>query len=183
MRKRIILTLVTVALLSILVIPSISAKKSTSYVTVQGHLEYIPTILEHIDDGQNIYLSTTEIGCWYDDLDYGEGELIGYSENGPGTVILFDAEWPPTTGFRMKWYTAEAKFEFFTVNGKTGQVDMRLVGKLHAGDTEWSGHWVIVDASGQLEGITGSGTWWGPGWGALYQPGHIPFEGKVYFPS
>ena len=183
MRKRTILTLIAIALLSLLIIPSISAKKSTSYVTVSGHLEYVPTILESKIDGGNVYLSTTELGCWYDDQDYNKGDLIGYSENGPCTVIIFgSSDFPPTSGWTMRWYTAQANFEFFTVNGKTAPVVMRLVGKDSGPGTEWFGYWVIVDASGELEGINGSGTWWGPGWGP-FQPGHIPFEGKVYFPS
>ena len=63
---------------------------------------------------------------------------------------------------------------------------MRLVGRDYwqeDGSLDWRGHWVIVEASCDLEGIRGYGTWWGPGWGATYMPGYIPYEGKIYFPS
>ena len=49
---------------------------------------------------------------------------------------------------------------------------MRLTGKDSGPGTEWSGKWVIVKATGELEGIHGQGTYdWSSG----------TYEGKIHF--
>lgn len=187
-KKRTIYIVLTIVLLTGMITPLIFARKTVSYTDFEGHFQYIPTIIsDPVAIENNVYFQTTEQACWYDDIDYGEGNLIGYSDNGPCSVIIFGAsEFPPTSGFDFRWYTAKATFEFLAIGGKTGVCEMRLVGRDYwqdDGSLEWEGNWVITASSGDLEGIQGYGTWSGPGWSPNYMPGYIPFEGRIYFPS
>ena len=51
-----------------------------------------------------------------------------------------------------------------TVNGKTGSVVIRLIGKKPAPTEDWAGDWEITRGIGELANLRGQGTWGGPGY-------------------
>ena len=61
------------------------------------------------------------------------------------------------------------------MEGKSGTLEMSVVGKRPEGATEWEGKWVILSGTEELATLRGQGTWWGPGasefgvWGDIYQ--------------
>ena len=53
------------------------------------------------------------------------------------------------------------------VDGKVGDLGMDTIGdriKPNDPTAGWIGTWVITSGSGELEGLKGNGTFWGPGW-------------------
>ena len=72
-------------------------------------------------------------------------------------------------------------FDEVTVDGRTGSMVMLTQGRLAAGDLEWSGQWTVLSASGGLDGLHGTGSWWGPGAGGPGLPGELYYDGKVHF--
>ena len=52
-------------------------------------------------------------------------------------------------------------FDSVEVDGKSGGLELYISGEGTIG--EWDGNWTIVNASGELEGLSGHGKWWGPG--------------------
>jgi len=165
------LLMCTVALLSTLLMPTALATKPTY---VSGYMKYIPKIIDwRWDDEGNLHLDTTEEGWWYDDYD----NLIGHSYDEPCRVVIHGAIGFPPTNWDFRWYTAIATFEYFMVDGKSGGLVMRLHGKSGEPGSEWSGEWVILEGTEELEGIHGQGTWSGLG----YPAGDIPYEGWIHF--
>jgi len=70
--------------------------------------------------------------------------IVLVDENGAMTVDLFST----FTG---------------TVNGKTGSVVIRLIGKKPPKE-DWAGDWEIIRGIGDLANLRGQGTWGGPGY-------------------
>jgi len=124
--------------------------------------------------GVNVILTTYEEGTWTGGI---EGESYDY----PCRVVIHGADGFPTTDWKFRWYTGLATFEGCTVAGKTGGLVMRLVGKEDGPGTDWFGTSVILKGTGELAGIHGQGTFWGPGWLGGPDPGVIPYEGWVHF--
>jgi hypothetical protein len=80
------------------------------------------------------------------------------------------------------WVKGQVVFDEVTVDGRTGGLVMRTNGRLAADPgSEWTGQWVIVSATGELEGLHGQGKWWGPGAGGPGLPGFLEYDGKVHF--
>lgn len=50
-----------------------------------------------------------------------------------------------------------------TVNGKSGNLTIRLVGTATLPDLVWKGHWVITSGTDDLANLVGHGSWWGTG--------------------
>ena len=47
---------------------------------------------------------------------------------------------------------------------------------------DWKGQWLIIEATGGLEGLHGQGKWWGPGWqGDPEVHGVVYYSGKIHF--
>jgi hypothetical protein len=72
-------------------------------------------------------------------------------------------------------------FDEVTVGGRTGSMVMLTQGRLAAGELEWTGQWTILSASGDLDGLHGNGSWWGPGAGGPGLPGEAEYDGEVHF--
>ena len=50
------------------------------------------------------------------------------------------------------------------VGGKVGGLEMNAIGDRPDAASDWRGTWVITSGTGDLEGLRGHGTFWGPGW-------------------
>ena len=139
-------------------------------------MTYMPFFVNVRTSGENILIDMTEEGTW-------TGDIEGDSIDDPCRVIIFKAEgeFPFITDWKFRWYTGLATFEECTVDGKTGGLVMRLVGKDDGPGTDWFGTWVIIKGTGELAGIHGQGNFWGPGWLGTSDPGIIPYDGWVHF--
>ncbi|MCP4409845.1 MAG: hypothetical protein GY807_19290 [Gammaproteobacteria bacterium] len=168
------------------VIMMVSVVSITAFATppedAGGDWYYMPTILGVKVAGGNTFLTISDIGNWKGTFD-GESEdcaafpfeVCALSED-YGTVVIHRSG--------LTFYKGVNTFPAVTVDGKMGRLEMRVNGSKPVG-SDWQGHWVITNAEGDLAGLHGQGTWWGPG----YNPeipelwGEIHYSGNIHFGS
>jgi uncharacterized surface protein with fasciclin (FAS1) repeats len=60
-------------------------------------------------------------------------------------------------------FIAASSFVEVAVDGKEGGLEMDSIGDRPDPSSDWWGEWVITNGTGDLEGLRGNGTFWGPG--------------------
>jgi len=98
------------------------------------------------------------------------GGMAGDSTNDCKVVIHSSGAWS---------YKAISSFNG-TVDGKTGTLQIQMVGKKPVGE-EWYGQWVILGGTGELATLRGQGTWFGPGAPGAEKWGDVSYEGQIHF--
>ena len=165
MRKKLFVLLTTVMLLLLVSVPAFATPPQNAF----GEWIYLPRGDELLKEaGGNIFLWNVEDAVWTGTFD---GESVD-----SGVVVLHRSGSVPFKG--------DVVFETAVVDGKTGNLELRVNGTKPdlSPDTEWKGHWVISEAGGELAGLKGQGSWWGPGWGGDPKVwGHIDYDGKIHF--
>ena len=160
--KKMLLTLLTLSvILSMLLIPALAGPPTAA----AGVWKYTPYIVAvRVADG-NTFLETFEEGEW-------TGTFEGESTE-DGHVVIH------TSGF---WsFRGTVSFSQVTVAGKSGTLEMSVVGKRPDVFTDWQGKWVILSGTGDLATLRGQGTWWGPGSPGVGQQGDIYYAGQIHF--
>ena len=170
MRKKLSTLLFSAIFLSLILTPTIFADTSTP---VSGTAPYWSTLDEFSIRGNTVHVFKTEWSEW-------SGGIAGLTDGYPIRVVVHGSDvFPPTAGFDFRWYTAKATFAdgectIMTESGPvTGGLEMRLVGKDSGPGTPWTGKWIILKGTGDLNGITGQGTWTATG-------GIISYTGSVH---
>ena len=156
MRKMLLTPLIVciVALLSTLSIPV----HATPPITASGTWIYAPEIIDMRVAGGNTFLLGKDVANW-------TGTFNGTSTE-DFTVVAH------RSGFM---YYKGLVFFGGTVDGKSGTLVIRTVGKTPPDIEEWSGKWVILSGGGDLENLRGQGTWW------QISPLNLVYSGKVHF--
>jgi hypothetical protein len=142
--------------------------EATAPTEAGGHWMYITTLTGVRTAGCNTFLTFTE-------QDHLTGTFEGSSnpaETG-GTVVAHCSG--------MFTFKGTLTFDEITVEGRTGGLVMKVNGQLPDVESEWTGTWVIVSATGGLEGLHGQGSWWGPRAGGPGLPGDLDYDGNVHF--
>lgn len=101
---------------------------------------------------------------------------------GDFSALTFDEGMVATACSGLTTFRGRNYFDGVTIDGKTGSFVMAVDGRLPIGE-EWRGQWEIISASGELEGMLGSGTWWGPGAGGPFMWGYVYYDGTVVVPD
>ena len=183
MRKKVlVLSMITITILSMLLIPTALTKKGLNCPTyVEGVWTYMPQILDALpceyETGKfNVILETDETGEW-------TGDFEGTSYDDPCTVVVHDAEFDGEgnlIGFGSRHYTAIVNYMGKVLDTR-GRLTMIVVGRQFKGG-EWNGTWRIVKGYGRLRHVQGFGTWEGPGFlgGPDPVPGIILYEGWIH---
>jgi hypothetical protein len=161
MKKALLTLLTTVVLVAMLALPAQAAQSTP----VEGLWRYISTTLDIKYANGNTFVTTHEDGIW-------AGGFSGTSTEA-GLVVIHNS------GF----WSFNAIVSFVgTVEGKTGTLEMSVVGKKPAGPgAQWEGKWVILSGTGELRNLHGQGTWWGPGASGPGVWGDIPYAGQIHF--
>lgn len=165
-RKLSVLSLTVVAMLVVSTLPAAAHSSQTA----EGEWDYVTSLTDVQEYGCATVMRFTE-------NDKFSGTLTGGSLEEPSGhgVIVVDC-----SGNLRYW--GLLRFEEMTVDGKTGGLVMAVGGRLSAEPgSEWTGRWVIVNATAELEGLRGQGNWWGPGAGGSGLLGSVEYEGKVHF--
>ena len=165
MKKRslFLVTVLMVVLVSVLSVPAHAGPPENA----SGVWHYRPLGLPEVKvAGGNTILTIKEEAYW-------EGTFDGVSED-HGTVVFYAAG---------HWiFQGWVEFDPVTVDGRTGSLTMRVIGSKPDAGADWAGTWVIIKGTGDLKGLQGQGTWWGPGWqGDPLVYGVIPYAGNVHF--
>ena len=161
MKKKFFVQLVLIIILSMTTITAFAGPPDDD---VGGTWCYTPIMKEEIH-GKNIFVYIEDVGEW-------TGTFSGVSKDIGTTIIHTESG---------KWnYHAIVSFEEVIVNGNMGTLEMRVTGKLDG--AEWEGHCVITGSGGDLSGLKGQGTWWGPGYNPSVpdQCGMTYYSGKIH---
>ena len=157
---------VSILVMALLVVLALSISvQAGETIAAQGLWQYTPYIEGvRFADG-NMFVDTREDGVW-------TGTFVGDSTE-DGKMVVH------SSGFRS--FKATVSFSDVTVEGKSGTLEMRAVGKRLSPDQDWEGQWVITGGTGELAGLRGHGTWWGPGAPAPGVQGDIHYAGQIHF--
>lgn len=117
------------------------------YLPRKGEADIIKTV------GRNAIYAMADDGDW-------TGTITGSSED-YGTVMI------RSSGQRL--YIGVISFASVDVGGRSGGLEMHVIGELQDTGSDWKGTWAITDGTGDLEGTTGRGSWWGTGWQSDYE--------------
>ncbi len=109
-----------------------------------------PVALDEDYDGPKLFATTVEEAEWTGVF---EGASMDY-----GVVGLPSAENGPTT------FAATVVFDSVDVRRRTGGLELDVSGIRRSDQADWKGRWVITSGTGELEGASGHGDWWGPGY-------------------
>ena len=178
MNKSFTVIVCCIVLASVLSIPiALAAQPTTMYLT--GHMDYTYSLVSDRIAGKNLIIETTEDTSWvvWRNGDSADPVVLGTSTLDPCRIHIYfedEASFPPSTPMRFRWYTGLHIYEDFTIDGKTGTVVIKLVGKA---EPTWEGTWMVVNSGSDLQGLTGQGTWAGPG------GGYVEWEGVLRVPS
>ena len=161
-RKLIMLTVLVVGMMFALATSAAAGPPTAA----EGLWRYQPAILEMETRGCNTFLTTSEDGVW-------TGTFDGVSTEDGRVVIHCNGRWS---------FHAIANFSAVAVDGREGTLVMSVNGSRPDEEADWTGRWVILSGTGELENLRGQGTWWGPGapgpgeWGDIYYAGKVHFE-------
>ncbi len=158
--------ILTFAVLGSFLLVATTPAAANSPVTGEGYLEYFANIVDMRTADGNTFMDTTENTVWY-------GTLSGTSFDVGKVVIHPSGNWN---------YRAIGDFTG-TVDGKSGTLQMLLVGSRPDAISEWQGTWVILSGTGELEDLHGQGTFWGLGYTGNPPdvPGRIDYAGITHF--
>jgi hypothetical protein len=149
MRKLVAIPLVVVAM-AMVAVPAVAAPS----IDVEGEWTYVPDFWVVKEVGPNLFIEGTDVGTWTGSLEgTSEEEFVGvfHKDNGNYQGVM------EFTG---------------SVLGVYGTMTIKTNGVLQ--DGSWTGNWVIKHGTGDLAGVHGQGTFWGP-------PLDLDYEGRVHF--
>ena len=160
MKKRLIILLAVMVLLSVALVPA-SADSGQRGRRVDGIWCYMPGGIAEVDLGPDytppgeIFLAATYDSTW-------TGTFKGTS-NDTGLLISHMPEDVPWPGIPMS-FVGTSWIKGAKVGRRSGDLQMDVIGDRPDATAEWKGRFVVTGGTGDLENYKASGTWWGPGW-------------------
>jgi hypothetical protein len=173
MKKKLFVLLAVIMALTMVSVPALAGPPEDA----GGDWYYMPAALGVKVAGDNTFLTITDVSNWNGTF-HGQSEDCEVLEDCAvsedyGTVVIHSSG--------DAFYKGVNIFPSVTVKGRTGRLEMRVNGLKKAG-SDWKGMWVITSGEGELAGLRGQGTWWGPGWqGDPEEWGEIHYSGKIHF--
>ena len=133
---------------------------------VAGEWQYLPNPPQTFEIGSFAVLHVTDQEWWSGGLDgTSEGEYIVVIDSGG------------------RWFFVETSSFEGSVLGRDGTMTMSVMGWRFDPTDDWFGRWTITGGTDGLEGITGHGIFWGPGYDPAQPdvPGSVDYTGRVRF--
>jgi hypothetical protein len=160
--KKVLLVLLTIGL----VLPM--AAHAGPPVDVEGDFYYFPTGCEEerwANDNQFL-LNCADTGEWY------QGDFSGTSTE-EYDVVLHGSQ----GDFVYEYANYKGTVTFTgTVAGKTGTLELKMVGTSKGDVANWSGTWRIIGGTGELANLRGNGVHWSNGLMDVHYEGQIHFD-------
>jgi hypothetical protein len=114
---------------------------------VSGSFEYSPEVFSKVSAGGSVFFDASEDEVWTGDI---EGTAVA-----PFRMVV-----TPDGAFDA-WLHAE--FEGTVLGEYEGTMTVVSRFKRPAVGAHWTGEWIILNGTGELEDLRGHGTAWGPG--------------------
>ena len=119
-------------------------------VPVSGSFNYTPEIFAQVPAGTSVFFDASEDEVWTGDI---EGTAVA-----PFRMVI------TPNGVWDAWLHAE--FEGTVLGEHDGTMTIASRYMRPSPDAHWTGEWIILGGTGDLEGVQGHGTAWGPGFDA-----------------
>ena len=138
-------------------------------VPVSGGFDYTPEVFARVPGGGGMFVDASEDEVWSGDI---EGTAVA-----PFRVVV-----SPDGSFQA-WLLAE--FEGTVLGEYSGTMVMSSKYTKPNATAEWTGEWIILSGTGDLENVHGHGSAWGPGFNPKDPEAgpDIFYSGEVFFPS
>ena len=171
MKKRL---LILIALMAVLLLVA-GPVYATPPEPASGTWCYIPfPVPLRFADG-NMFLEATSEDRWEEGT-FDSTEFVGSGSVYRATIHKFVDFTDTGPWFAQGLVTFVGK-----VGDKEGTLVMRFLGKRPDATSDWSGKWVILSGTGELENLRGQGTWWGPGAPEAGVEGCVDYSGNYHF--
>ena len=171
MKKRILIPIALTAVLLLVAGPVYATPPEPA----SGTWCYTPYITGMRSAGGNLFLDAESEDYWTGTFE---------SPEGAGSYTVYGATIHKFVDFTDTgpWYAQGLVTFVGTVEGKSGTLVMRFLGKRPDATADWSsGKWVILSGTGELANLRGQGTWWGPGAPAPEVQGCVDYSGNYHF--
>lgn len=169
MNKRLFVIVLAIVSLFLLVTPSLAEDGEPVVVTVSGSFDFFPESYASFASGGRKFKDAYETEVWVGDIVGTATAPFRVSVNPDGTINA--------------WLWAE--FEGTILGEYEGTMVMLSLYTRHSSQTHWSGQWIIMSGTGDLENVQGYGTAWGPGFvpDDAEQDPDIYYLGYLVFPE
>ena len=165
MTKKRFVILAVILVLSLFWIPAMAGPPQEA----SGEWYYLPAAPPQTTKiaGGNVFMTISDTG-------YFTGAIAGEEVDTGSVVIHRNGLW---------FYLGVVSFAEATVDGRTGGLEMEVIGRRPDAFSEWVGTWRITAATGDLVGLHGEGTWAGPGWNPAFplEHGVVSYSGNIHF--
>lgn len=138
-------------------------------IPVSGTFDYTPEVFARVPGGGGVFVDASEAEVWTGDI---EGTAAA-----PFRVVV-----GPDGSFEA-WILAE--FEGTVLGEYGGTMVMASRYTRPAATAHWTGEWIILSGTGDLENVHGHGSAWGPGFNREDPEAgpDIFYSGEVIFPA
>jgi hypothetical protein len=116
-------------------------------IPVSGSFNYTPEVFARVSGGESVFVDASEDEIWTGDI---EGTAVS-----PFRLVI-----TPDGAFDA-WLHAE--FEGTILDEYEGTLIILSRYERPAAGAHWTGDWIILSGTGELENVQGNGTAWGPG--------------------
>ncbi len=138
-------------------------------IPVSGSFDYTPKVFARVTGGGSVFVDASEDEVWTGDI---EGTAVA-----PFRIVV-----SPDGSFDA-WLLAE--FDGTILRKYNGTMVIASRYERPAATAHWTGKWIILSSTGELENIQGHGSAWGPGFNPKDPEAgpDIFYSGEVIFPS
>ena len=138
-------------------------------VPVSGSFDYTPEVFARVPGGDEVFVDASEAEIWTGDI---QGMAVA-----PFRVVV-----SPDGSFNA-WLQAE--FEGTVLGDHRGTMVIASKYTKPNATAQWTGEWIILSGTGDLENVHGHGSAWGPGFNPKDPEAgpDIYYSGEVFFPS
>lgn len=137
-------------------------------VSVSGSFDYTPQVFARVPGGGSVFVDASEAEVWTGDI---EGKSVA-----PFRVVV------SPDGSVQAWLLAE--FEGTVLGQHDGTMVIASKYAKPSASAHWTGEWIILSGTGDLENVHGHGRAWGPGFNPKDPEAgpDIFYSGQIFFP-
>ncbi len=160
MKRKLSVLLTVIVAATILTVPALAKKNRPE--KADGIWCYSPRVTDirpilldvNYTPREKMFLSATYDSVW-------SGTFTGHSKDTGLVVSHIPRGMPPPIPMS---FVGTVWFDSANIGGKSGGLEMDVLGDRADPTSDWRGTWVITGGTDDLADLRGNGDWWGPGW-------------------